>query len=94
MGAETANVMRGAVPSTTLKVLMTGVTWFGKLFFFFFPVLLSLLFKKNQSFHSYKLLSTVLVFRIFHFSYHDWTLDKIITCEEKTERRKAIMGGF
>mmetsp|Transcript_33645 Transcript_33645/g.81545 ORF Transcript_33645/g.81545 Transcript_33645/m.81545 type:complete len:522 (-) Transcript_33645:3235-4800(-) len=29
MGAETAAVMRGGAPSTTLKVLMTGVTWFG-----------------------------------------------------------------
>jgi uncharacterized membrane protein YdjX (TVP38/TMEM64 family) len=30
LGAETANVMRGGIPSTTLKLLMTGVSWFGK----------------------------------------------------------------
>ena len=30
MGAETASIMRGAAPSRTLKILMTGVTWFGK----------------------------------------------------------------
>lgn len=31
LGAETASVMRGGDPSKTLKVLMTGVSWFGKL---------------------------------------------------------------
>lgn len=29
LGAETASVMRGAMPSSTFKLLMTGVTWFG-----------------------------------------------------------------
>ncbi|CAJ1967372.1 unnamed protein product [Cylindrotheca closterium] len=29
VGAETASVMRGGAPSATLKILMTGVAWFG-----------------------------------------------------------------
>jgi uncharacterized membrane protein YdjX (TVP38/TMEM64 family) len=30
LGAETARVMRGGIPSTTMKMLLSGVTWFGK----------------------------------------------------------------
>ena len=30
LGAETASVMRGSVPSATLKIIVTGATWFGK----------------------------------------------------------------
>jgi uncharacterized membrane protein YdjX (TVP38/TMEM64 family) len=30
LGAETGRVMRGGIPSTTMKMLLSGVTWFGK----------------------------------------------------------------
>ena len=30
LGAETGRVMRGGIPSTTMKMILTGVTWYGK----------------------------------------------------------------
>jgi uncharacterized membrane protein YdjX (TVP38/TMEM64 family) len=72
LGAETASVMRGGVPSKTLKVLMTGVSWFSASIlspFFCLPFLM--------------VVGLILLLFLFQVLYHLPYLDSGSTVYEK-----------